>query len=808
MLFSIFQRLGEQSKVYQQPFDYFPSNPALFIEVEDFSKTLHNFFETNMIWSKFEEISKNNNQSSLENIRNVLSDSTYNEIFNHGTTNIAFYNDENDLSWIIAKNIYKKNLYIDSTLFNNQFFKVNYPFLVISNSKNLIDTFTDNYKNLDKNIIYNNISDKMRFSSQMSNLSCLIDVDLFTNVLDNLFNNNLSFSKKINSKKWLQFDIDYAPNSIKIVGITNFDSSMVLHEPVFYSFNDWIPENIEFLEKNIFELPIDSSKKKVDIKTLKLKFNDDILENKHELIVLECPMNDLDFNTIEKLFFKDSSSEFILNKLNSKLDTSKLTVLFPDFDFKNKSAFIKDNYLIISTPESKKEFDISISQKNEQSLDNYIFRKKENEEFDQAHSQFSYHSSNELLNNFHSSTEKADSIMLDVIKSIGGVSWTVNNYNNREHHGIKIKKFFPKKVDKKILWKLSIPNVIWGPYGLMNHRTNTKDIIVQDAENTIYLISAGGKVKWSKNLESKILGGVHQIDVYKNSKFQMIFNTSSKLHIIDILGNEIEKFPISFDYVATNPVSILDYDNLKDYRFLVAGNNLKIYNYNMEGKSVSGWTNPVTSSIVNRSFSHFSINGLDYILSLESSGIIKLFNRRGGERYKINSKIKVSDLAKIQILKSYSIDSTALVFEDSLNGVSKITLGGAISKIYRQEKDSINNNFANWEIYSMNQLNKVNYGLKGERKLKIRDQNKEFFEFNFNYDYQVINDKKLGKYLLVMNKNTNEVQLIDSKYNINPTLFRASEMTCIDDINNDNSKELITVINNNVIVCYQIPSLN
>jgi hypothetical protein len=808
MLFSIFQRLGEQSKVYLQPFDYFPSNPALFIEVEDFSKTLHNFFETNMIWSKFEEISKNHNQSHLEKIRNVLSDSAYNEIFNHGTTNIAFYNDENDLSWIIAKNIYKKNLYIDSTLFNNQFFKVNYPFLVISNSKNLIETFTDNYKNLDKKIIYNNISDKMRFSSQMSNLSCLVDVNLFTNVLDNLFNNNLSFSKKINSKRWLQFDIDYSPNSIKIVGITNFDSSMVLHEPVFYSFNDWLPENIELLEKNIFELPIDSSNVKVDIKTLKLKFNDDILENKHELMVLECPIDDLDFNTIGKLFFKDSSSEFIFNKLNSNLDTSKLTDLFPDFIFKNKSAFIKDNYLIISTPESKKEFDISISQKNEQSLDNYIFRKKENEEFDQAHSHFSYHSSNELLNNFYSSTVKADSIMLDVIKSIGGVSWTVNNYNNREHHGIKIKKFFPKKVDKKILWKLSIPNVIWGPYALKNHRTNTKDILVQDTENTIYLISAGGKVKWSKNLESKILGGVHQIDIYKNSKFQMIFNTSSKLHIIDILGNEIEKFPISFDYVATNPVSILDYDNLKDYRFLVAGNNLKIYNYNMEGRSVSGWTNPVINSVVNRSFSHFSINGIDYILSLESSGVIKLFNRRGGERYKINSKIRVSDLAKLQILKSYSIDSTALVFEDSLNGISKITLGGAISKIHRQEKDSINNNFANWEIYSIDQLNKVNYGLRGKRNLKIRDQSKEFFEFNFNYDYQVINDIKLGKYLLVMNKNTKEVQLIDSKYNINPNLFRASEMTCIDDINNDNSKELITVINNNVIVCYQIPSLN
>ena len=40
------------------------------------------------------------------------------------------------------------------------------------------------------------------------------------------------------------------------------------------------------------------------------------------------------------------------------------------------------------------------------------------------------------------------------------------------------------------------------------------------------------------------------------------------------------------------------------------------------------------------------------------------------------------------------------------------------------------------------------------------------------------------------------------------SLFRATKMTCIDDINADNSNELVTIINNNVIVCYQIPSLN
>jgi hypothetical protein len=48
--------------------------------------------------------------------------------------------------------------------------------------------------------------------------------------------------------------------------------------------------------------------------------------------------------------------------------------------------------------------------------------------------------------------------------------------------------------------------------------------------------------------------------------------------------------------------------------------------------------------------------------------------------------------------------------------------------------------------------------------------------------------------LSILNKNTNEIQLIDSKYNINPNLFRASKMSCIGNINNDNSKELITLL--------------
>ena len=122
--------------------------------------------------------------------------------------------------------------------------------------------------------------------------------------------------------------------------------------------------------------------------------------------------------------------------------------------------------------------------------------------------------------------------------------------------------------------------------------------------------------------------------------------------------------------------------------------------------------------------------------------------------------------------------------------------------------DSLNSNENSWNIFANNKFNKVNYCLKQKEKLKIIDQSNVAFDFQFYYPYDILHGKKFDNFLAILNINTNEIQLIDSKYNINPNLFRASKMSCIGNINNDNSKELITVVNNNILICYQIPSLN
>ena len=813
LIFNIFQRLGEQSKVSQEPQIYFPSDPILFIEVNEFSKTLHHFFETSMIWSKFEEVSKNNKYGHLiKEINSLIIDSNYNEIFSEGITNISFYNENNNISWIIAKNFSEKQNKIndlDSNFIGSYFFDVSYPFLIISNSKFLINKFNSNYRSSEETENHNDFSNKMKFSSEMSNISCFMNMDNFKVFLDSMSEtyNSHDFFSELYSNKWFQFDINYSPNDIKIVGITDFDTSMSLPVPEYYGFKDWIPEDVDFIAKNIFKIKTNSSKDHLAFKSLELKFQDLIQEKEHEILILESQSENFVFNELSKLFFLDSL-KFSKSEDNfSVIDSNLLKLYFPHITFKNRYGFQIDQFLLIANLEAKKEFDYKLSQINSEDFNPVIFSENKNSEFDQEHSHFSFRSQPELLKKSALSDKDFDNTIHNMFKSIGGISWGINNYNNRAHHGLSIKKFYPKKVDKKILWKVNIPKLSWGPYALNNHRSGTKDIIVQDQENTIYFISAGGKVKWSRNLEGKILGGISQIDSYQNNKYQMVFNTKSKLHIVDILGNEIDGFPIKFSYLASNPVSIFDYDNNKDYRFLIAGDDFKIHNYNISGTQVSGWIQPELNSTIARQLKHFAINGLDYILSIQNSGVIKLHNRRGGERFAVKNKAFLTSGSNFAINKSFIIDSTSIVFEDTLRGVSKLVLGSSSKRIHTIP-DSLNPNENFWNIFVNKKFNKVNFCLKQKERLKVIDQSKEEFDFQFYYPYDILHGKRFDNFMAILNVNTNEIQLIDSKYNINPNLFRASKMSCIGNINNDNSKELITVVNNNILICYQIPSLN
>ena len=89
-------------------------------------------------------------------------------------------------------------------------------------------------------------------------------------------------------------------------------------------------------------------------------------------------------------------------------------------------------------------------------------------------------------------------------------------------------------------------DVATDPQFVINHRTNKKEIVVQDVENNLYLISAEGKVLWKKQLEAPIQGKIQQVDIYKNGRLQLAFTTSNQFIILDRNGKEVLPFNMSF----------------------------------------------------------------------------------------------------------------------------------------------------------------------------------------------------------------------------------------------------------------------
>jgi hypothetical protein len=185
--------------------------------------------------------------------------------------------------------------------------------------------------------------------------------------------------------------------------------------------------------------------------------------------------------------------------------------------------------------------------------------------------------------------------------------------------------------------------IILGPQFFTNHRTKRKDVLVQDASNTLHLISDKGKISWSKSLSHPILGTIQEIDILRNGKKQLVFSTKKALHVWDRNGNPVAPFPIRFKDDLTQPVSVFDYDNNRKYRFLVTQSN-EVFMYDSKGKSVKGFTFKKAKSPIVLPPEHLRIGNKDYISIAEQSGKLNLLSRTGKERIAVKETFSFGEI--------------------------------------------------------------------------------------------------------------------------------------------------------------------
>ena len=226
------------------------------------------------------------------------------------------------------------------------------------------------------------------------------------------------------------------------------------------------------------------------------------------------------------------------------------------------------------------------------------------------------------------------------------------------------------------LWESEIEaKVIQKPQLVIDYNSGNYDIVVQDTENNLSLLNNTGKILWVYPLSKPILSKVTQIDIYKNGKLQLLFNTSDSLFCVDRKGRNVENYPIALPDSTSNSLALLDYDKNKNYRILIGTASGRILMYDAKGKKVSGWKFPKVRSAINEQVKHLKIGKKDYIFATTANGSILLVDRKGKSRYKVKENI-VEKSGPSFIYTGKNIQESGIFYIDTLGQVIKLPFNG------------------------------------------------------------------------------------------------------------------------------------
>lgn len=282
--------------------------------------------------------------------------------------------------------------------------------------------------------------------------------------------------------------------------------------------------------------------------------------------------------------------------------------------------------------------------------------------------------------------QKFEKELRSISDSLVNLRWAVGQIRYDQDYGffsgiLKREKRLKEKIVRQ--WTAKLPAPLKGePKFLLNHLNQKYDIAVSDEENHLMLLDRKGEMLWRKALDGPIIGSIYQVDLYKNRKLQMVFNTANKLYVVDRLGRDVEGFPVSFPQAASAPVAVFDYDQVRNYRFVVPLGK-KLANYDAQGKVVKGWNFKAAKSDILFQPQHFSVAGRDLIVTYSEEGKLFQLNRRGEERFKAPEGDALEELKPPFFLKEReSLAESELIAGSNSGRMYVIQPEGRIDAVY------------------------------------------------------------------------------------------------------------------------------
>lgn len=438
-------------------------------------------------------------------------------------------------------------------------------------------------------------------------------------------------------------DLNFSNNSVNYNGITTANDS-ITHK--IDCFKQTIPQKINTLKIAPYNTPTLLSITYDDFSV----FNKNLaVFNKHEVDSTQTFLNFTNEVTLidDAVFLHSLDTDLVLETIEDKLNTETYRAidiyefgnpnffksrLKPFIEFENAKYFsIYDDFIIFSNSIETLKSILSTALNNNTLANTDAFKSISENLSDEA-SLFVFKNAEALSKILDKNTKGYNANVVQFIyeDEYAHVNGIIQKFKKRGASNT-ITEAFTTSVDA---------DIILAPQSVTNHVTKAHDIVVQDVNNVLYLISNSGSVLWKKQLQGKILGKIEQIDMYKNGRLQLAFTTPSRLYVLDRNGNDVSPFPLKFNDEITQPLSVFDYDKRKNYRLLVTqGENLLMYD--TKGKSVNGFSYNQNGSKISTQPKHFRIGSKDYI-AFAAGDKLKILNRQGNVRINIKDNISFS----------------------------------------------------------------------------------------------------------------------------------------------------------------------
>lgn len=560
----------------------------------------------------------------------------------------------NDISYITKQ---PRNFVLDSNI-NNLSANLNKTIvdsvIVVSTSKDIIEQLKVKRSNKQEAFF------KLYDAFDKSPLSIFINQNAMVSTLDSLYqNSSYGFA---NLSDWMAFDADIQPEQILLNGVASVTDTLPKLLNVFKQTTaksnrtaDWTPQNVD----GFISLTFDDFKVfRNNLNTYNLKKSDSTI---HKL-----------FNSTQEigLIFKDQSLAIALHTVDiietqdALLDEQNVVDTFRQVDIFNysKTDFFSttleplvtdsvDKYIILD--------DVVIFSNNEDFLKDIIASKQNKsvlsnmDAFQDIMENLSSESSLLMVannTNFKLVWERhASSQFKKHIKALKLEGYDFSAIQFIQDFGFLhcnaiISKSQPKAIKNTITEQFSIvldDPILNEPQIVKNHLTNQNEIVVQDIKNTLYLISNKGKILWRKQLKGPVLGSIEQIDMYKNGRLQLAFATPKRVYVLDRNGRDVSPFPLKFNDAITQPLSVFDYDQRKDYRLLVTQGKALLM-FDDRGKRVKGFKFKGAQKTISSQPKHMRMGSKDYIV-FAAGDQLNILNRTGNTRIDVKQTFDFSD---------------------------------------------------------------------------------------------------------------------------------------------------------------------